>query len=97
MPGRPALRRPLPGSERRLVAEAAAVSRLRCPRIVGCAAATATVPSAATGTALAGSPAGPDDLGRGVAQRRADLVDLYLVDSSLLAFLGLVRPLPQPA
>ena len=36
------------------------------------------------------------DLGGGIAQRWADLLDLDLdlVDGSLLAFLGLARPLP---
>ena len=37
------------------------------------------------------------DLGGGVPQGGADLVDLDLVDGALLAFLGLVRPLPEPA
>jgi len=45
----------------------------------------------------AGRPLRLGDLGGGVAQRRADLVDLDLVDGALLAFLGLVRPLPQPS
>src|SRR6266496_5169090 len=41
-------------------------------------------------------PGGPVDLGRGVPQRGADVVHLDLVDGPLLAFLGLIRPLPQP-
>src|SRR6185369_376119 len=36
-------------------------------------------------------------LRRGVAQGRADLVDLELVDGALLALARLVRPLAQPA
>ena len=63
--------------------------------IPGLAAAPAPGLAAAEAAAARG-PAGLGDLGRGVAQRRADLVDLDLVDRALLAFLGLVRPLPQP-
>src|SRR5215510_6834000 len=39
----------------------------------------------------------PGDLGRSVPQGRADVVDLDLVDGPLLAFLGLVAPLPETA
>src|SRR6202012_2186825 len=44
-----------------------------------------------------GGALGLGDLGRRVAQGRADLVDLDLVDRALLAFLGLVGPLLEPA
>ena len=47
--------------------------------------------------AVAAGAGGLSHLGRGVPQRRADLVGLELVDGALLAFLGLVRPLPEPA
>src|SRR5438067_1953692 len=92
-----------PGSERGLVGEAAAaVGR----PWVGVPAAGA----AGAGTLAAGRPAaalvplapartvprGPVDLGRGVPQRGADVVDLHLVHGPLLALLRLVRPLPQP-
>src|SRR3954465_7386528 len=55
-------------------------------------AATAATEAAATLTA---GRAG--DLGRGVPQRGADLVDLELDDGALLAFLGLERALLEPA
>src|SRR5579859_6191224 len=55
---------------------------------------------AAAGTALAAAvPVRPGhlvDLGRGVPQARADVVDLDLVHGPLLALLGLIRALPQP-
>src|ERR1035438_6268768 len=59
----------------------------------------------AAGTALAAAEAaaipgpGPGHLvhlGRRVTQRRTDVIDLDLIDRALLAFLGLIRPLPQP-
>ena len=54
---------------------------------------------AGTGGAEA-APTGPTlglgDLGRGVAQRRADLVDVHLDDRALLAFLGLVGTALEP-
>src|ERR1700729_3406380 len=59
----------------------------------GLAAAAVT---AATGTARAAGAVGPGDLGGSVPQRRADVVDLDLVDGALLAFLGLVVPLLEP-
>src|SRR6516165_124552 len=88
--------------ERRLVGRVAAesVGRIRGPRVLGragtaTASATATVP--ATAAALAGEvaagPVGLDHLGGGVAERRADLVDLDLVNGALLALSGLIRPL----
>src|SRR4029077_8806449 len=78
----------------------------RRPR-VGLTAATAAAALAAGGPAAGGTltaavpavPAGagdPVDLGRGVPQRGADIVDLHLVHGPLLALLRLVRPLPQP-
>src|SRR3954451_20078122 len=64
----------------------------RGPGVVGAAtggpAAEAATPAATAALAL-------DDLGRRVAKRRADLVDVDLVDGALLAFLGFVRPLLQ--
>src|SRR5215475_4247647 len=54
-------------------------------RLVGCAVATEAV-----------GPVGLDDLGGGVAQRGADLVDLDLVNGALLAFPGLIGTLAQP-
>lgn len=53
-------------------------------------AAAATLASATTATT-----GGLGDLGSGIAQRGADLVDLKLHDGPLLALLGLVRTLPQ--
>src|SRR5207253_9059377 len=43
------------------------------------------------------SAGGLGDLSRGAAERHAHLVRLELVDGPLLAFLGLVRPLAEPA
>ena len=52
---------------------------------------------AAAVAAVAGTGAGdPVHLGGRVPQRGTDIVHLDLIDGSLLAFLGLVRPLPQP-
>src|SRR5579859_2034658 len=55
---------------------------------------------AAAGPALAAAvsvrPGHLVDLGRGVPQARADVVDLDLVHGPLLALLGLIRALPQP-
>ncbi len=79
--------------ERRLVAVAAGSTGR--PR-VGILAAGA----ASRGHGLSPATTGAGDLGdlrRGVPQRWAQLVDLELVDGALLAFLGLVRPLPEPA
>src|ERR1700761_3476803 len=84
------------------VAAAAVGRRPRVLAPAACAARralTAGVAAAAVATAetaFAAGPAGPVDLGRSVPQRRADVVDLDLVDGSLLAFLGLVVPLLQP-
>src|SRR6476660_794256 len=88
------------GLERRLVGRVAAesVGWIRGPRVLGRPGAAAAVP--ATATALAGEvaagPVGLDHLGGGVAERRADLVDLDLVDGALLALPGLIGPLAQP-
>src|SRR3954464_12156867 len=90
--------------EGRLVAEVAAGCRGR-PRVVRrCTAAEAAATSAAAAAVAAGvAPAptaaalGLGDLCGGVAQRRADLVDLYFEDGALLAFLGLIAALLEPA
>src|SRR5690606_14395629 len=86
------------GSEGGLVVvdRAAARGRSGPPRVVG---GSPAVPAAAT-TAEAPAAAAPADLvdlGRGVAERRADLVDLELDDGALLALARLERPLPQAA
>src|SRR5437763_17187167 len=89
------------GLERGLVGRVAAaesVGRIRGPLVLGRPGAAATVPAAAaTAAALAGEvaagPVGLDHLGGGVAKRRADLVDLDLVDGALLALPGLIGPL----
>src|SRR5580704_10098424 len=86
-----------------------AAGTVRRPR-VGLTAATAA--AVATALAAGGPAAGgalaaavpavparagdPVDLGRGVPQRRTDIVDLHLVHGPLLALLRLIRPLPQP-
>src|ERR1700730_8069780 len=92
--------------ERRIVREVAAA--VGCPRVgvLTRAALAAGRPAAArtawaaTRTALgAAVPAGPGhlvDLGRGVPQRGADVIDLDLVHGPLLALLGFIRALPQP-
>src|SRR5262249_10921219 len=96
------------GLERRLVGEvrAAAGRRGRGPRVVrrrrgrGRAAVAVAVSAAATTTPTAATTAaagGPGDLGGGVPQRRADLVDLHLAHRALLALTGFERPLYQPA
>src|SRR5438309_709682 len=76
-----------PGVVGRLVLGAGAPTAAALAATAGVAAATATT-EAATTLAL-----GLVDLRRGVLQRRADLVDLDLVDGALLALTGLVRPL----
>src|SRR6478672_5262094 len=91
--------------ERRLVGEPlAAAAGIGGPGVIGlrAAAALSTIPSLVAGPAAAEAAAaagalGLGDLGRRVAQGRADLVDLDLVDGALLAFLGFVRPLLEPA
>src|SRR4051794_41079540 len=93
--------------ERRLVGEpVAATAGIGGPGVIGlrpaAAALSSTIPAlvAAPAAAEAAAPAGAlglSDLGRRVPQGRADLVDLDLVDGALLAFLGLVRPLLEPA
>src|SRR5436305_1469993 len=76
-------------SEGRFVAEVTG-RRGRGPGVVGCAA-TTTAASATPGEVATATAALPfDDLGCRVTHRRADLVDLDLVDRALLAFLGLV-------
>src|SRR5690349_7469889 len=87
------------GSEGGLVVRGrtAAGRRRRSPRVV--VAATAGRGRSAT-AAVAAAPAAAADLVHlrgGVAQRRADLVDLQLHDGALLALAGLERPLAQPA
>ena len=63
----------------------------------GPAAGTPGGPLTAAVAAVASPGAGdPVHLGGRVPQRGADVVDLDLVDGPLLAFLGLVRPLPKP-
>src|SRR5204863_2388824 len=82
------------------VAPAAARGRRRGgrPRVVVGEAATAALATAggAEPAATAGAARHLLHLRRGVPQRRADLVDLELVNGALLAFLRLVRPLAQP-
>src|ERR1700733_13921763 len=92
--------------ERRLVGEVA--SGVGRPRIgvltraalaAGCPTAAGTALPAAGAALPAAVPAGPGhlvDLGRGVPQRGADVIDLDLVHGPLLALLSLIRPLPQP-
>src|SRR5262245_39079937 len=89
-----------PRSERGLVVVAGVAAarsggrpglRSRTPRVVGAGRAVAAARRTATLTA------DPVDLGRGVPQRGADLVDLQLHDGALLALPGLERTLPQPA
>src|ERR1700761_8183543 len=83
------------GRPRVLVPAAAAAGRPLASAVAG---ATATAaPVAAAEPAFAATAAGPVDLGRSVPQGRADIVDLDLVDGPLLAFLGLIVPLLQPA
>src|SRR3954447_7013805 len=92
-------------SEGGLVREAAATAAARgrggTPRVVGRHSAAATAVPAATAaaevTTAAATAADLVDLGRGVAQRGADFVDLELDDGALLAFLRLERPLLQAA
>src|SRR5690242_8537217 len=90
-------------SEGGLVREAAATAagrRGRAPRVVGrraAATAVAAATAAAEVTTAAATAADLVDLGRGVAQRGPDLVDLELDDGALLAFLRLERPLLEAA
>ena len=65
-------------------------------RCISIYSAPSTVTAALAGEVAAG-PVGLDDLGGGVTQRRADLVDLDLVDGPLLALFGVVRTLTQTA
>src|SRR6188472_682028 len=86
--------------ERGLVVRAgtAAGSRGRAPRVVVAAPGRglcATAPAAAV-PATAAAAADLVHLGRGVAQRGADLVHFQLDDGALLALARLERPLPQP-
>src|SRR5215468_10781371 len=87
----------VPGLEGRLVGCAVAteaVGRIGGPRVFGGPLAAAAA-SALPGEVAAG-PVGLDDLGGGVAQRGADLVDLDLVNGALLAFPGFIGTLAQP-
>src|SRR6476469_2801279 len=70
-----------------------------CPGVLLLLAATeaAALLAAASETGTAAPALGLVDLGRGVAQRGADLVDLHLDDRALLALLGLVRARLQAA
>src|SRR3954470_16557336 len=79
--------------ERRFVGHAAGSGR--GPGIVGAAAGGATTETAASSAAAAAALT-TVDLRCGVAKRGTDLVDLYLEDGALLAFLGLVGPLLEP-
>src|SRR4051794_1898414 len=74
-----------PGGRRPGVARAATAAE----------ATTAAATAAEAAAALTARGAG--DLGRGIAQRGADLVDLELDDGALLAFLRLERALLEPA
>src|SRR4051812_22871317 len=70
----------------------------RRPGVARAAAATATeATTAAAAEAAALTPRGAGDLGRCIAQRGADLLDLELDDGALLAFLRLERTLLEPA
>src|SRR4051794_20523766 len=71
----------------------------RRPRVARTAAETAATTTAAASAEAAATltARGAGDLGRGVPQRGADLVDLQLDDGALLAFLGLERALLEPA
>src|SRR6266581_3756204 len=81
-------------------ARARAVGRPRVGLTATAVAALAAAGRAAAGGALApavpavpgAGPGDPVDLGRGVPQRRADIIDLHLVHGPLLALLGLIRP-----
>src|SRR3954453_3449947 len=75
-----------------LLGRAAVVPPAAAEAAVAAAAATAAEVAAATATAR-----GLGDLRRGVAQGRADLVDLELDDRALLALLGVVRAAAQAA
>src|SRR3954464_12028986 len=57
----------------------------------------AAAPTAAAEAAATLTARGAGDLGRGVPERGADLVDLQLDHGALLAFLGLERALLEPA
>lgn len=72
------------------------------PRVVGGSTALRAAAPAATRltaavAALATTTAGLGDLGRGIAEAGADLVDVQLVDRALDALTVLVGPLLQPA
>src|SRR4051794_38778744 len=71
----------------------------RRPGVARAATATATeaTTTAAAEAAAALTARGAGDLGRGIAQRGTDLVDLELDDGALLAFLRLERTLLEPA
>src|SRR5215475_4361961 len=88
------------GLEGRLVGGAVAahtVGRFGGPRVLGRPLGAAAVPAtAALSGEVAAGPVGLDDLGRGVAQGGANLVDLDFVDGALLAFPGLIGTLAQP-
>src|SRR5215218_11387743 len=66
----------------------------RGPRVIGrCAAAAGALGAE---TAAGGAALGAVDLGRGVAQRRADLIDIEFDDGALLTLAGLERALLEP-
>src|SRR3954451_16786490 len=67
----------------------------RGPGVVGAATGGPAAEAAAPAAPAASAALALDDLGRGVFQRRSDLIDVDLVDGALLAFLGFVRPLLQ--
>src|SRR5579859_1740892 len=100
LPG-PAAIAPGAGLERRLIGEAPLT--VSGPRVgVGLPVAAVRLPApSGPRRRLAGTiPAGPGDpvhLRGGAAQGGADVIGLDLVDGALLAFLGLVRPLAEPA
>src|SRR3954454_19785036 len=67
------------------------------PATAGAAAGAAAVAAAPATEAAFGAAADAVDLGRGVLERRADLIDLELDDGALLALTRLVRTLLEPA
>src|SRR4051794_8679364 len=76
---------------------AVAAASARAAAVAATAAAPAAAPAAAEAAASTTAARGLGDLRGGVAERRADLVDLHLDHGALLALLGLVGPAAQPA